>query len=106
MMFDIVISGVVYNPFEKVEVFILGHREFEEFIERVFVQEFDLVADQGLRNGDVWTATVYGKLHKYEEVDLFNFWKTGRGDGVANILLEYMCIEGIIEKGRYYIEVY
>lgn len=93
------------NIFEKAEVFFVDHSDLNNFIEQHTEFSVECALDQS--NGSIIDIDVTGEMSEKDlgEFELFkeNGWQEDR---TLDQIMNYMAEKGIIEKGRYLIQVY
>ena len=92
--------------FIKRMTFHAEYYELEDLIQKVFKQTFSLVADQELKNDTTWSWEVTDKyFDEYDIKEVLNFFVTGNGTYIAQSLMDFMYMVGIIEPGEYVINI-
>lgn len=91
---------------EKQTVTVIEASDLDNFVKEVYGQYFSFVVDQEARNDSTHSFPRIGEpLHEYHEKDLKEFIETGEHDHLARTLLNDLCRKGLIEAGKYVVNV-
>ena len=85
---------------------MIDYCDFDSFIERVYGQEFEVVAAEEIGNdSQMLFSNITGKIDSSEEDKLKEFRKSGEYSYLSRTLLEDLCRQGHIEPGHYLISI-
>lgn len=85
----------------------VDYKVLEEFVNKHYNQEdWSFVADQECGNDSHHTFIVENKpLDEYQQADVDEFKSKGYGFRITGELLQDLCAQGLIEEGKYIVDV-
>jgi hypothetical protein len=91
--------------FKQINVYKADYGKFEKYVGYILGRPFDIVADQELSNDMVYSTDAHESTDKYGEGKVKEFMETGKGMYLTPDIMDYLCINGHIPPGKYYILV-
>ncbi len=72
----------------------------------IYLRDFEFVAIEEAHNDSSYTFNITGKLDGFDKTEMEEMLATKKFDGWSTRrILDYLCSEGVIDKGDYLIDV-
>lgn len=87
-------------------VFTVDYNDFDKTVQQHFGRpEYECVAYQEWNNYSCYDFDVDGKFYDWDLPELAEWVTTGKGGPGVRVLLNKLYVDGVIQKGKYIIQV-